>query len=471
MVLLKKTNFSSNRRSFHMEDPIQILIDLGSTFTKVVALDIEREEMISAVKSPSTVSEDVTIGLKKALDQIGRGIGERAKEGALACSSAAGGLRVVSIGLVPELSSEAAKRAALGAGAKIVGHFSYELNQSEMEQIERISPDLILLAGGTDGGNKKAILHNANLLSCSKLNAPIVVAGNKSAYDEIKEMFCTSSKVFRLVHNVMPEIGRLEVEACREAMREVFMENIIKAKGIDRAKQYIREILMPTPVAVLKAALLLSQGIEEEQGWGELIVIDVGGATTDVNSIAWGHPTRGGVLMRGLPEPFAKRTVEGDLGVRYNIDVLREIAKEKGVVLDESVLSAFQSEPSRVPQNQKEWSTDTDLARMAVQTALERHVGKLEVIYGPMGEMTTQIGKDLSHVTRVIGTGGPIAFSPDPRRILAGVLADPEEDFLLKPKKAEFYVDERYILFATGLLAQTYPKKALRIMKRYLKPV
>lgn len=454
-----------------MKDRIKLLIDLGSTFTKAVAIDLEGEEVVSGVKSPSTVSEDVTIGLKNALHQIEKKVGEIEREAAVACSSAAGGLRVVSIGLVPELSSEAAKRAALGAGAKIVGHFSYELNQTEMRQIEEISPDLILLAGGTDGGNTKAILHNASLLARSRLNAPIVVAGNKSASDEIKEMLRSSSKVFRLVKNVMPEIGRLEVEECREAMREVFMENIIKAKGIDKAKQYLKEILMPTPVAVLKAALLLSQGIEEEEGWGELIVIDVGGATTDVNSIAGGHPTRGGVLMQGLPEPFAKRTVEGDLGVRHNIDVLQQIAREKRVVLDESVLLAFRSEPSRLPKDQKEWATDTELARIAVQTAFERHVGKIEVIYGPMGEMTTQIGKDLSQVTKVIGTGGPISFSLDPRKILEGVLAGPEEGFLLKPQKAEFYIDERYILFAAGLLAQTHPKKAIRIMKKYLKAV
>jgi uncharacterized protein (TIGR01319 family) len=453
-----------------MMDNIKLLIDIGSTFTKVVAIDLEKEGVISRVESPSTVEEDVTIGIKKAFLKVEKDIGSIKGKEAIACSSAAGGLRVVSIGLVPELSSEAAKRAALGAGAKIVGHFSHDLTHSEMKQIEDIHPDLILLAGGTDGGNVKTIIHNADSLSHSNITAPIVVAGNKSAFDEIEQIFSISSKVVRFVKNVMPEIGKLEVEDCREAMREVFMQNIVKAKGIDKAKQLVKDIIMPTPVAVLNAAVLLGNGVEGEEGLGEIIVIDVGGATTDVNSIAWGNPTRGGVLMRGLPEPFAKRTVEGDLGVRHNIDVLLQIAKGKGMVLDEEIISKFQTEPGRIPKDEKENITDAGLARIAVQTAFERHVGRIEIIYGPMGEMMTQVGKDLSQVTKVIGTGGPIAFSSAPGKILSGVIADSDHTFLLKPRKTDFYVDERYIMFAIGLLAQSEPKKALRIMKKYLKP-
>jgi uncharacterized protein (TIGR01319 family) len=454
-----------------MTDNVILFIDIGSTFTKVVAIDLKKEEVISRVESPSTVEEDVTIGLSKVLGKVEKDVGSIKGKESIACSSAAGGLRVVSIGLVPELSSEAAKRAALGAGAKIVGHFSYELTHSEMRQIEGICPDLVLLAGGTDGGNVKTIIHNATLLSHSKINAPIVVAGNKSAFDEIELIFDTSPKVIRFVKNVMPEIGKLEVEDCREAMRDVFMQNIIKAKGIDKAKQLVKDIIMPTPVAVLNAAVLLGNGVEDEEGWGEVIVIDVGGATTDVNSVAWGNPSKGGVLMRGLPEPFAKRTVEGDLGVRHNIDVLLQIAKGKGIDLDEEVISKFQTEPSRIPKDQKEMSIDAELARIAVQTAFERHVGRMEIVYSPMGEMITQVGKDLSQVTKVIGTGGPIAFSSFPEKILSGVIADSEHSYLLKPRKTDFYIDEKYIMFAMGLLAQSEQKTALRILKKYLKAI
>ena len=448
---------------------IKLLIDIGSTFTKVVAADLEREEIISRTQSPSTVADDITIGLKKALKIVEKEIGSIDAKEAIACSSAAGGLQVVSIGLVPELSCEAAKRAALGAGAKIIGHHCYELTKAQIKGIEDISPDLILLAGGTDGGNKSTIVHNARMLSQSKITAPIVVAGNRSAMDEIKQIFNTSNKILKFVENVLPEIGMLEVQPCREAIRELFMRNIIKAKGLDKAKQIVKDIIMPTPVAVLNAAVLLSNGVEDERGLGEIIVIDVGGATTDVYSVARGIPTKGVVFVKGLPEPFAKRTVEGDLGVRYNIDILLQIGKQKGTVLDKELISIFQYDPSRIPMNEREMAFDAELARIAIETALERHAGRIEIAYGPMGEILVQVGKDLSEITKVIGTGGPIVFSSYPAKILSGVIANSENPYILKPKKADFYVDEKYIMYAAGLLAQSEPKKALRIVKKYLK--
>jgi uncharacterized protein (TIGR01319 family) len=450
---------------------IKLLIDIGSTFTKAVAADVKGKVILATAKSPTTVNEGVTIGLKNALTKIEKKIGSVEGKEVIACSSAAGGLRMVSIGLVPELSSEAAKRAALGAGAKIIGHYCHKLTSKEIRRIEESSPDLILLAGGTDGGNENSIVHNAGLLSQSHGTAAIIVAGNKCAYDKIEEIFSASSRTVRFVENVMPEIGKLEVQACREAIREVFMQRIVKAKGLDQAKELVNHVIMPTPVAVLNAAVLLSNGVDGKEGLGELIVVDVGGATTDVYSIAKGSATRGAVFTRGLPEPFAKRTVEGDLGVRHNIDTLAEICAGKGMAVDEKIISLFHSDTGRIPENEEEMAVDVQLACAAVETSFERHVGKLETVYGPHGEMLVQVGKDLSEVTTVIGTGGPIAYSSSPEKILSGVLADSKNGNLLKPRSADFYLDENYILYATGLLAQLDPKAAFEIMKKGLKRI
>jgi uncharacterized protein (TIGR01319 family) len=450
---------------------LTLLIDIGSTFTKAVAVDLDREEVLLRAESPSTVREDVNIGLANALQKIGTKIGSARGIEMIACSSAAGGLRVVSVGLVPELSCEAAKRAALGAGAKIVGHFSHKLTSKEMGHIGALAPDLVLLAGGTDGGNEDTILHNARMLACSQIASPIVVAGNKSAADRIGLVFMDSGKFVRFADNVMPEIGRLEVESCREAIREVFMQNILEAKGIDRAKSFVKDVIMPTPVAVLKAAVLLAEGTEDEAGWGEVIVADVGGATTDIYSISRGPSSKRGAYLKGLPEPYAKRTVEGDLGVRHNIDHLYEILRSRGVLVDEEVIASFRNDPSRVGRDQRELEVDAELARTAVEVGFERHAGKLETVYGPMGEILIQVGKDLSEVTKVIGTGGPIVFSIRPGDILKYVLGNSSDRYSLKPKNAGLYIDKTYIMYAMGLLAQSEPKKALRMMKKYIKPL
>lgn len=446
-----------------------LLIDIGSTFTKATAVDTERHVLLACAKSPTTVKEDVTIGLKKALRGIEGQIGSVEGRPIIACSSAAGGLRIVSIGLVPELSLEAAKRAALGAGAKVVGHYHHELTRREMRQIEETAPDLILLAGGTDGGNESTIVHNAGMLSRLTCAAPIVIAGNKCAYDAIDDIFEATGKTVKFVENVMPEVGKLEVQACREAIRSVFMENIVKAKGLDRASELARNIIMPTPAAVLNGALLLGTGVPEEKGLGELVVIDVGGATTDVYSIGKGTPSRAGVLLKGLPEPFAKRTVEGDLGVRHNIETLCELCTDKGILLDGDVISAFHSQAERLPGDERERRIDAQLARIAVETSFDRHVGRLEVFYGPQGETLIQVGKDLSEVHTIIGTGGPIIYSSSPIDILSGVLGDPEGTNPLKPRSADFYLDADYVMYAVGLLAKSHPLAALRIAKKHLK--
>jgi uncharacterized protein (TIGR01319 family) len=454
---------------------VRLLIDFGSTFTKVVAVNVMKNKVIARAQVPSTVESDVTIGLKAALGKIEAvaGISHETAQ-ALACSSAAGGLRIVAIGFVPELTVEAAARAALGAGAKVVGCYSYELNEPELGEIREIAPDIILLAGGTDGGDKRVIVHNARMLSHLELNSThILVAGNKAARDEIEAVFDTGRENIRFTQNVMPEIGRLETEPCNREIRDIFIKNIIEAKGIARARAVVADIIMPTPSAVLAAARLLAECYQEEEGLGDVIVVDVGGATTDVHSIARGSPAGGNVIMAGLPEPYVKRTVEGDLGVRHNLETLLEHIQLKGVLPEkdcEEVLKDI-STVGHIPQTERQSSFDMVLASVAVEVAMERHAGRIDIIYSPTGEMAIQRGKDLTEVQHVIGTGGPIAFSRDPRGILEGALFRETSPHILRPKNPRFYVDREYILYAAGLLAQLEPKAALALMKEYLQEV
>jgi uncharacterized protein (TIGR01319 family) len=458
-----------------VKSDLRFLIDFGSTFTKLTVVDIEKEVVIGRYQVPSTVGSDITIGLTQVLraagDQLGGESGE--KRNLLACSSAAGGLRMITVGLVPTLSSEAGVRAALGAGAKVVNSFSYELTLHDVLEIDRIAPDIILLIGGTDGGNKQVILHNAERLSSLKCKAPIIVAGNREARDGIEAVFDGSEKLLVFADNVLPQIGTLEVDSCRDAIRQIFISHIIKAKGIDKAIGIVDAAIIPTPSAVLRAAELLARGTETEEGLGELMVVDVGGATTDVYSIAGGEPTRSGAMIRGLPEPYAKRTVEGDLGVRHNIDSLLEMGRLTGNLHEkhfDEIRNRF-SLPSKLPEDDLEFELDSLLAGVAVDIAGGRHCGQLKVIPGPSGELIVQKGKDLSAIRCVIGTGGPIVFARDPGAILKNILFRADSPDMLRPKEAALYIDSTYALYAMGLLSQQEPDKALRIMKKVVKPV
>ena len=441
----------------------KVLIDIGSTFTKAVAVDVSAGAIVARARAPTTATTDVRIGIDAALGRLGPLAAGVGPADILACSSAAGGLRMISIGLVPELSSEAARRAALGAGPKIVGHHSHELSDEEVSRIAAAMPDVVLLAGGTDGGNRRTIVHNAAALARARIAAPVVVAGNKSAQDEVCALLRGGGVACVAVGNVMPQIGVIEVDACRQAIREIFIERIVHAKGLDDALERIGGIVMPTPVAVLEAAQLLSLGCDGEPGIGELVVVDVGGATTDVYSIAAGLPRHAAVALRGLPEPFAKRTVEGDLGVRHNIDTLVELCRRSGLPVDPVRAAAYHERPERLPADAAEREFDATLARVAVQHSFERHVGRIDAVHGPHGEMRLQTGKDLSGVGHVVGTGGPIVDGADPRAALAAVLAGPGP--FLKPAAAALHLDAGYVMFAMGLLARSHPALALRLLK------
>jgi uncharacterized protein (TIGR01319 family) len=451
-------------------DSIRILVDFGSTYTKVVAIDIEKTEIMAQAFVTSTVKTDITIGLKEAMGIVKdcTKINNIERKQILACSSAAGGLRMICIGFVPDYTSKAGNFAALGAGAKVIDCFSFRLNNIEIKQIEKLSPDIILLCGGTDGGNYKTIIHNAKQLSkANEKIKNIIVAGNKATHDEIQEIFKGSGKRIYFTDNVMPELKKLNLEPCKNIIREIFIQNIIEAKGITKAKEIIQNVILPTPAAVMKAAKLIAEGYNTVSGLGELMLVDVGGATTDVYSIGQGLPTCGNINMKGIPEPYEKRTVEGDLGLKYNIDTLAGLIRCGEATIDsKKAIKVFQE--GQLPSSGKQWNFHMALSKQAVETAVNRHVGRLDKLYFPEGEIIVQHGKDLTKTGCFIGAGGPLIFSPYPQRIMEGALFNSEVPNLLKPKSPIFFLDKSYILFAIGLISQSNPAEALSLAKKYL---
>lgn len=456
---------------------LALLIDFGSTFTKILAVDLTAEEILAYAQSGTTVETDIMVGLRQALGLLPPHLQGAPYECRLSSSSAAGGLGMVTIGLIPELSAEAARRAALGAGAKVVKVYSFRLSSRELEELSGLKPDIILLAGGTDGGNREVILDNARLLAPSGIQCPVLIAGNKAAADEVQSILSAAGKITLLTDNVMPEVNVLKVEPAREMIRRVFIERIIAAKGLKKAEEFVEGILMPTPTAVLRAAQLLSQGTGSEKGLGDLVILDIGGATTDVHSIGAGNPVQPGVVRKGLPEPLAKRTVEGDLGLRYNASTILKLCGEGRILQHASLLqkdlAARLEKLSQcvevLPQTAEDQDLDFALAACAARAAMERHAGSIEALWGPQGQYYIQYGKDLTGVEHLIGTGGVFIHHPRADVLLKKTLFSPEEPFSLRPQNPNIYTDARYCLYAVGLLADRYPEPAFRIAKKYLK--
>ena len=452
-----------------------LLIDFGSTYTKLTAVDVENETILGTAASYTTVQTDINDGLRRGLALLEEKTGKLEFEKTYACSSAAGGLRMVASGLVPELTSEAAKLASLGAGAKIVGLYSYQMTEEDIQEIMELKPDIFLLVGGTDGGNTACIEHNARLLAAAKPEFPIVIAGNRNAARQCRE-YLSGCETY-VCPNVMPKFGVLNIEPTQKQIRDIFLNRIIQAKGLSKAAQLLSDIMMPTPSAVMAAMELLSEGCEGESGIGDLIAVDVGGATTDIYSMADGMPEAMNTVFKGIPEPFAKRTVEGDIGMRYSVHGILEavgvdrISKLSGIRRErvEELVAWLREHTDSVPDGNEELERlDHALAAMAIETAVARHAGIMEETYTMMGLTYVQTGKNLTHVRQIVVTGGSLIHTKDTAAIAKYAQYSPAQPMSLRPKNADIWVDRSYILAAMGLLSKHDPQVALRIMKKEL---
>ncbi len=453
-----------------------LLIDFGSTYTKLTAVDLDEERLLGTASSYTTVETDVTEGLEAAMAKLLEKTGPITFNQRFACSSAAGGLRMIASGLVPELTAEAAKQASLGAGAKILKTYSFQLTEDDALEIERLRPDIFLLVGGTDGGNTECILHNAKVLSQIPGDFPIVVAGNRTAARECERIL--AGREVHLCENVLPKFGVLNIEPAQKAIREVFLRRIVQAKGLSKTDSLLSGIMMPTPSAVMRGIELLACGCDEEEGIGELLAVDVGGATTDVYSIADGAPSRPGTICKGLPEPYSKRTVEGDIGMRYSVLGIQEAAgvgklsRLSGLPVPkvQKLTQFLRDNTETLPNGDKDLEQlDRALASCAIETAVARHAGTIEEAYTLMGLTYVQTGKDLTTLKNLVVTGGSLIHTENTRQIASHALFDPAHPSSLRPKNAQVLVDRSYILSAMGLLAANYPTCALRIMKKEIK--
>jgi len=239
-------------------------------------------------------------------------------------------------------------------------------------------------------------------------------------------------------------------------------------------------------MAVLEGLRLGADGTAEESGWGDMLVVDVGGATTDVHSIGFGHPAGENVISQGLAESYAKRTVEGDLGIRFNAaTILNRVGLDKlseDLQRDFSEYSAsadmlrdyieqISQKTGTVPQAQWHFAADAVLARAAVDLAVARHVGRRERVVAREGEAWVHYGKDMRDTHTLIGTGGVFIHNTFAAYILTQGAATDDRVQALRPRNPGIFLDSSYLLYAVGLLSEHYPDVALQMFKRYITPV
>jgi uncharacterized protein (TIGR01319 family) len=431
-------------------------VDFGSTFTKAALVDVGSGELLGTASAPTTLQTDVMDGY----DECRAALAVGPDVPALACSSAGGGLRLAVVGHERVISAEAGERVALSAGARVVHVAAGELDQAAVDELADAAPDVVLLVGGTDGGNAEVLLHNARRLARSTLRVPVVVAGNVDARDDVSEVLRRRSKRVLTTDNVLPEIGRLAPAPARDAIREVFLRHVIGGKRLSTRPDFQAMVRAPTPDAVLTGVELLADGGGDVPGAGDVLVVDVGGATTDVYSVVTPLGEDGDLRRPAVEVLWRSRTVEGDLGMRWNATgIVAAAGRERLVQGPEAsalgtAAAVRAADPAYLPAHEEDRAVDARLAELAVTVALRRH---------------GRGGKSLRDVSLVIGSGGVLRHAPDGvrRRILEPATNDRSGGWPL-PERARTTVDHHYVLAAAGLLARDHAQAAARLLQSCL---
>ena len=448
-----------------MSDPRRIAVgaDVGSTYTKAFLVDLDTGSLLGAAEHSTTLSSDVLRGFDAA---------SRTAAGALTvpyeivrtdlCSSAGGGLRLAVVGYERLVTAEAGQKVGLSAGARVVHVAAGPLDGAGVQALRSDRPDVILLVGGTDGGDADVLRHNAHRLAAARLRVPVVVAGNRDARGDALAALAGRGVAATATANVLPRIGVLEPGPARAAIREVFLSHVIGGKGLSRGPRFASLVRGPTPDVVLTAVELLAAEIG-----GDLLVVDVGGATTDVYSVLEPDP-------EGPARPWDtgvagalwhSRTVEGDLGVREGAAGVVAAAGAERLLgpaeADDLTGPADRraADPSYLPTTDSDQRAEARLAMLAALVAVRRHAR----------------GRDLRRVRALIGSGGVLRHARDPEAILAPVLTDTAGGWAL-PTKATVAIDRQYRLAPAGLLAtvargETGVAQAEEVARRVLAPL
>ena len=425
-----------------------LVVDVGSTFTKAALVDLTTGGVSARGETPTTPDTDVMDGVRSLAAELGDS--KAVDEGRiLACSSAGGGLRLAVVGYERTVTAEAGYRVGLSAGAKVVHVASGALGPDELAALADARPDIVLLVGGTDGGNADVLQHNATALANSSLNrdVPIVVAGNVGAQPFVATALTRARRPHVLADNVLPEIGVVAPESARAAIREVFLRHVIGGKGLSRDPAFARVVRAATPDAVLAGVEVLAEVLDQD-----VLVVDVGGATTDVYSAVTPRSEDAGLRKEVVAQLRFSRTVEADLGMRWNAEGVIEAAGREHLPAP-AALRAYAARlvehQAYLPSGPAEAALDVDLARLAATIAVRRHARP---------PFPGEAPRALTDLGLVLGSGGVLRHTPhDVSNVLLTAVATDHAGGWRVPRAPRLAVDTAYLLVVVGLLAGRHP--------------
>jgi len=469
--------------------------DVGSTTTKARFFKLmENKEwrFVVAGEAPTTVEspyEDVTLGVRNAVREVeelighqillpdGSGIlvpydGKRGVDLYCTTSSAGGGLQMVVAGVVKIVTAESANRAALGAGAIVMNVFATDdgtPTYQKVQLIRNLRPDMVLMAGGTDGGVKDHVLETAEMLRAANpkprlgvmYKLPLIYAGNKDLHTEMKDLL-GEAFALEIVDNIRPIMEMENSEPARRAVHELFMEHVMShAPGYDKLMKWTDVDIMPTPAGEGLAMQLIAKNLN-----ANTLGVGLGGATTNIYSIVEGKFVR---------------SVSANLGMSYSVcNVLKEAGIENIMrwlpfeMSREEVGSRLMNKmirPTTIPHTLKELILEHACAREALRLGLVHHRSIATRLKGvrrvhDIGDMFSQEVVEESYIKMmnidvVAGTGGLLSHSP--RRVQALLILN---DAFQMEGVTRVFQDSVFMMPHLGILSTVYPEAAWEIFDK-----
>jgi uncharacterized protein (TIGR01319 family) len=461
-----------------------LLVDCGSTRTKVVLVAGRGSHagIVAAADARTTVEgagADVMTGLAAALRELEARAGRRLldADGRLvrpagpeagvdalyAASSAGGGLRMLVMGAVREITAAAAAEAALGAGAVVGGVIAVNDEATALAQMARIAAeeaDLILMAAGTDGGSRKHAATLAQWLAGAdpvprpgrEGRVPVVFAGNRDAAPEVRAILGADWPL-AVADNLQPNLEETRPGPARDAIHAAFLDHVIRhAPGYAALAAACDRPVQPTPAALTRAVARLARRR------GDLVLaVDLGGATTDVVSAS---------------QARCHRSVSANLGVSYSVGRLWEEATPGAVLRwltsplseDEAwtLLCNKLVRPFTIPELPGELELEQALVREALRLALAQHrrvlprgdplptKGDLAAALG--GRRPSPVPDEVGRPDAIVASGGVLTRTPRPWQAVAMLV-----DGLQPHGRVELFLDRAQALPLVGLLDEAEP--------------
>lgn len=436
-----------------------LCVDFGSTFTKGLLVSAEGEVLATA-EHRTTLDTDVMDAFDAVRDCLGA---EDAQ--VLACSSAGGGLRILVIGQEELVTAEAGRRVALSSGGAVAGVLSRPYDAQQLAAaLDQARPDLVLLTGGTDGGNEEPLLSAAHDLAQASWRGPVVIAGNASASERAAGLLADFP--VEVADNVLPQIGVLAPDSARTAVRELFLQHVIGGKHLSRRPEFLHNVVGATPEVVLRGVEVLAQAAQFETG---VVVVDVGGATTDVHSVVKLDAETGDLGREVVAITPVTRTVEADLGMRWSARSTADAAFDAGLGDLRLAADRRTADPAWLPATDDELADERALAAAAVVLGVRRHAGRSRVVLSPEGRVIERTGKDLREVDLLIGSGGVFRHGETEvsREVLAAATGQTSQGWQ-QPDAPALAIDEQHVLAAIGLLADEYADVASALALHWL---